>query len=112
MQPEVWHPVAESGELGDGMLRVVVDGTDWVLARLGGQIVAFADRCPHRRAPLSAGAVEDGEIRCGYHGWRFGAEGGCTLIPANGPDRPVPPRARLRAAPGVVERDGWIWLAG
>ena len=30
----------------------------------------FADRCPHRLAPLSEGRVtEDGLLECPYHGW-------------------------------------------
>ena len=29
----------------------------------------FVDRCPHRRAPLSEGALtEDGDVMCAYHG--------------------------------------------
>lgn len=110
MQPWPWHPVAESTHLGDGVLRVEAGGTAFALARLGGEVVAFEDRCPHRLAPLSAGWVEDGQIRCGYHGWSFGSDGACTLIPANGPGRPIPPRACLRPAAEVAERDGRIWL--
>lgn len=105
-----WHPVAESIQLADGVLRVDLDGTAWALARLDGEVVAFEDRCPHRLAPLSAGWVEDGKLRCGYHGWLFDQDGRCTLIPANGPDGPVPSRACLRPAPGVRESDGTIWL--
>lgn len=58
---------------------------------LGVPIVLFRDRdgapralrdlCPHRHAPLSAGAVIDGEVRCPYHGWRFDAAGRCRHIP-------------------------------
>lgn len=34
---------------------------------------AFADRCPHRWAPLSEGRVdqETGRLQCIYHGWEF-----------------------------------------
>jgi len=33
---------------------------------------AYRDSCPHRRAPLSEGRVEDdGSLLCSYHGWRF-----------------------------------------
>ena len=53
------------------------------------------DRCPHRRAPLSAGTVEDGVLRCPYHGWAFDGSGTCVEIPALGPDARVPARARL-----------------
>jgi vanillate O-demethylase monooxygenase subunit len=107
-----WYPVADSTELpgSDRVLRVELGETAWALARLGGSIVAFEDRCPHRLAPLSAGWVEDGHLRCGYHGWVFDSAGACSLIPANGPDRPIPSRACLRPASAVAERDGRIWL--
>ncbi|CAN0379565.1 unnamed protein product, partial [Hapterophycus canaliculatus] len=34
---------------------------------------AFADRCPHRWAPLSEGRVDQktGRLQCIYHGWEF-----------------------------------------
>ena len=39
-------------------------------------LVAVADACPHRAAPLSMGRVgEDGSLRCFYHGWAFGKGG-------------------------------------
>lgn len=43
---------------------------------------AFADKCPHRLAPLSQGRVnEAGCLECPYHGWEFGGTGECQLIP-------------------------------
>jgi phenylpropionate dioxygenase-like ring-hydroxylating dioxygenase large terminal subunit len=111
-----WHPVAEAAELGDEPLGVMLLGKPWVIVRLGGDvgrrvIAAFEDRCPHRLAPLSAGFVEDGRLRCRYHGWSFGGDGNCTLIPSNGPGGAIPPRACLARPAGVVERYGLIWLA-
>ncbi|MCK9923135.1 aromatic ring-hydroxylating dioxygenase subunit alpha [Frankia sp. AgPm24] len=106
-----WHPVALATELGDAPLRVLLLGEAWVVVRLGGALTAFTDRCPHRFAPLSAGQVEDGELRCGYHGWRFGPDGVCTSIPALGPGVPPPRRARATPAWGVAERHGLLWIA-
>jgi nitrite reductase/ring-hydroxylating ferredoxin subunit len=56
---------------------------------------AALDRCPHRRAPLSAGAVEGGVLRCPYHGWAFAGDGTCVDIPAIGAEGRIPGRARL-----------------
>ncbi|HEY8524031.1 MAG TPA: aromatic ring-hydroxylating dioxygenase subunit alpha [Acidimicrobiales bacterium] len=106
-----WHPVAEAAELGDEPLGVLLLGRAWVLTRLGGELVAFEDRCPHRLAPMSAGWVEGDQLRCRYHGWSFGPDGRCTLIPSNGPGGPIPPRACLVRPAGVMERYGLIWLA-
>jgi len=46
-----------------------------------GELVALADVCPHRSAPLSMGKVRNGKLSCMYHGWQFGAKGACVDIP-------------------------------
>ena len=37
--------------------------------------------CPHRRADLSYGYVEERGLRCNYHGWLFGENGSCLAQP-------------------------------
>ena len=86
-------------------------GRPWVLARGPERVVALEDRCPHRRAPLSAGSFVDGRLRCGYHGWEFDTGGRCAAIPALGDGAPIPSRARVGAPFGVEERFGLVWLA-
>jgi nitrite reductase/ring-hydroxylating ferredoxin subunit len=46
-----------------------------------GQAVCVTDVCAHRSAPLSMGTVEDGELVCFYHGWRYGREGNVQMFP-------------------------------
>lgn len=71
--------------------------------------VALKDRCPHRSVPLSNdGAVIDGEIRCGYHGWRFGVNGECTLIPQS-PEHKPSRKCRVESY-HCVERYGFVWV--
>lgn len=119
-----WHPVARSADVVDRPVRVLLLGEPWVLVRLrpsdhqgAAPVHAFADRCPHRQAPLSIGKVEPGcpeggdTLRCAYHGWRFDTEGRCVELPALGPDAAIPPRARLATAHSVVERHGMVFLA-
>ncbi len=69
---------------------------------------ALEDRCCHRAAPLSLGAVEGDHLRCGYHGLTFDTKGQCISVP--GQDT-VPSGARVRAYP-VAERYNvvWIWM--
>ncbi len=106
-----WHPVARAAEVADRPRRVVLLGEPWVLVRAGGRVRAFADRCPHRFAPLSLGACDGTTLRCAYHGWRFDGEGRCVEIPALGPGAALPPRAQLAAAHDVTERHGMVFLA-
>jgi phenylpropionate dioxygenase-like ring-hydroxylating dioxygenase large terminal subunit len=73
-----------------------------------GQPVASADRCPHRLAPLSAGRVEDGRLRCMYHGLLFDGGGRCVDVPGQAQ---ISPNLKLKTYP-LVERDKllWIWM--
>lgn len=104
-----WHPVALVEEIDAHPVPVRLLGEAWVLVRLDAGIVALADRCPHRGAPLSAGCVDGGRLRCAYHGWAFAADGACVEIPAVGPGT-IPPRAKVPTA-RVAERAGLVWLA-
>jgi phenylpropionate dioxygenase-like ring-hydroxylating dioxygenase large terminal subunit len=105
-----WYVVAESADIVASPRRAVLLGHPYVLWRgRDGAIVAAPDRCPHREAPLSLGAVCDGELSCAYHGWRFGEGGRCVGVPSSGDDAPVPPAAHLATAP-VEERYGLVWL--
>jgi vanillate O-demethylase monooxygenase subunit len=106
-----WHPVARPDEITDQPRRFLLLGEPWVLYRVDGRIVAFADRCPHRHTPLSLGACEEGELQCAYHGWRFDASGVCVEIPALGPGATLPPAARLSPPGGLSEAHGMVFLA-
>ncbi len=106
-----WYAVALSGDVGTDPVPVTVLGQHWVVLRMDGELVAFADRCPHRLAPLSIGTADGGTLRCGYHGWEFGSSGACTRIPAIGDDVPIPSKAVLQRPAGVQERYGLVWLA-
>lgn len=72
-----------------------------------GTPAALADRCPHRFAPLSMGALANDQIECLYHGLRFDANGQCTDNP-NGDCR-IPKAAVVRSYP-VAERWGMVWI--
>jgi phenylpropionate dioxygenase-like ring-hydroxylating dioxygenase large terminal subunit len=105
-----WHVVALSEEVGEEPIQVWLLGQPWCLARTeSGRPAAWADRCPHRLAPLSAGRVAGEGIQCGYHGWRFGTDGRCTEIPAT--DQAPPARAAVDIPWGLDERHGLVWMA-
>jgi phenylpropionate dioxygenase-like ring-hydroxylating dioxygenase large terminal subunit len=106
-----WYVVAESvGVAADVPVAIRLLDDRYVLYRSGGgDVVAAPDRCPHREAPLSLGVVDDGCLRCAYHGWTFGDGGRCVEVPSAGPGRPVPPAAHLPTV-AVEERYGLVWL--
>lgn len=84
-----------------------------------GQPVCVTDVCPHRSAPLSMGTVEDGELKCFYHGWTFGKSGECTDIPTQRAvtnqnlegDKKVRKRVSdCQRRHAVVEHEGMVWV--
>jgi vanillate O-demethylase monooxygenase subunit len=103
----LWYVAAWSHELGAAapIQRVMLGEPVALYRRSDGSVVALEDRCPHRFAPLSLGRIEGDDLRCGYHGLRFGADGACKEMPA----RAAPPRIGVRTFP-AVERWSWIWV--
>ena len=74
-----------------------------------GAVVAFDERCCHKRMPLSAGRlIESDLLECAYHGLCYDAAGRCVRVPSH-PDGRIPPQARLRPFP-VIEQDGLVWV--
>ncbi|MEO6165603.1 MAG: Rieske 2Fe-2S domain-containing protein [Candidatus Binatia bacterium] len=69
-----WQPVALSEELPDGAapLKVKILGEELVLFRDDqGRPGLIGLHCSHRGTDLSYGRVEDGGLRCLYHGWLY-----------------------------------------
>ena len=70
-----WQPAALSEELPPGggpPLPVRLMGEDLVLFRDDqGRPGLLGIHCSHRGADLSYGRVEDGGLRCIYHGWLY-----------------------------------------
>jgi 5,5'-dehydrodivanillate O-demethylase oxygenase subunit len=86
-----WHPVAAACELSveKPIKEVRILGEDLVVFRMppaeGESQPTYGlvgRHCPHRRASLTYGKVDQQGIRCPYHGWKFNAAGRCLEQPA------------------------------
>ena len=107
---DYWHAVATSASLESGVFSVRLMQKDYVLWRSSdAQIVAALDSCTHRQAPLSKGTLENGCLRCPYHGWLFGNEGHCLEVPSASEGLSIPPKANLSPF-FVEEKYGLIWM--
>jgi nitrite reductase/ring-hydroxylating ferredoxin subunit len=72
-----WARAASLAEVPEGgILGVVVEGRRVALARAGGVVRGFADRCTHEATRISEGFCEGGEVECPLHGARFDLETG------------------------------------
>jgi phthalate 4,5-dioxygenase len=79
-----WQPVALSEELPSGAapLTVKILGEELVLFRDDqGRAGLLGIHCSHRGTNLSYGRVEDGGLRCLYHGWLYDVAGHCLQQP-------------------------------
>ena len=78
-----WHPIAAVTEFEDKSTKPVrLMGEDLVLYKdRSGTWGLLALHCPHRRADLSYGFVEECGLRCSYHGWAFDEKGNCISQP-------------------------------
>ncbi len=111
LQRHYWQPVALSEELvPERPLRAIrVLGQDLVLFRDDAGRLGLLDRdCPHRGADLAFGRLEDGGLRCAFHGWLFDAAGRCRETPAEPDGSRLHERVR-QASYAVREKNGIIW---
>ena len=109
INPNHWYVVAQSNELGNHPLEVIVWHQSIVLYRdPQGQVQALENRCPHRNVRLSHGQVIGDRLECAYHGWQMDRAGDCVHIPYLS-DRQKLPSCRLKTYL-VREQDGFIWL--
>ena len=90
-----WQPIAGASELESNPVKDIrLLGENLVLYRDRGGHYGLIDRhCPHRRADMLYGWVEDKGIRCGYHGWLMDETGRCLEQPYEDTTSPKPSKA-------------------
>ena len=105
-----WQPVALVDELqGPRPVKAVrVLGENLVLFRHQNHYGLLERHCPHRGADLAYGRLEDGGLRCSFHGWLFDAGGKCLATPAEPEGSRLCEHIRQKAYP-VTERSGILF---
>lgn len=99
-----WHPTIKSSLLKKKPISIQLCDEEIVLFRTAkGEIGALKNRCPHRGMKLSQGWVDNEEIVCPYHAWRYASDGRAFS--------PSTPKLNF-CAPSftVIERYGIIWI--
>lgn len=99
-----WIPFAGASEFDEKATRPVrLLGEDLVAYRdLDGNYGLLDRHCPHRRADLSHGFVEQSGLRCNYHGWLMRHDGAVIATPYDDTINPESRRkhtAKSRAYP-------------
>ena len=71
--PELeWHRVLAADELPEGRVTTVAAGHKSVaLVHYDGEFSALDNHCPHQGGPLGEGSIENGLLRCPWHGFDY-----------------------------------------
>ena len=94
-----WQPVHRSDTLRAGRAKPIqVMSEQFTLYRgESGDVHLLTFRCAHRGTQLSTGWVEGDDLRCFYHGWKYGPDGQCVEQPAE--PEPFCGKVRIRSYP-------------
>lgn len=106
-----WQPAALVSELPEErpVKAVRLFGEDLVLFKRGERDWGLVSRyCAHRGVDLSYGRLEDGGLRCLYHGWLYGPDGRCLEQPAEPPHSRFFQKVRISSYP-CEERNGIVF---
>jgi phenylpropionate dioxygenase-like ring-hydroxylating dioxygenase large terminal subunit len=102
-----WYVAAYSAEVGEDLLARTICGEPVVFFRdSDGVARALADRCVHRRYPLSKSSRLGDAIVCGYHGFTYDKGGACVAVPGQAR---VPRTARVGSY-ALHEQDSFVWI--
>ena len=85
---QFWIALDNSANLPAGRAKPIrIMSENYTLYRgNSGRAQVIAQRCPHRGAMMHLGWVEDDDIRCVYHGWKYDCTGQCIEQPAEETD--------------------------
>ncbi|MEM9907932.1 MAG: aromatic ring-hydroxylating dioxygenase subunit alpha [Cyanobacteria bacterium P01_D01_bin.44] len=102
-----WYWAMPSRALRAGRPQAVtLLGRELVIYRgESGEPVALDAYCPHMGASLAQGKIEQGQIRCPLHHWKFDQTGACVAVPG----AVSLPDARVQSWP-TAERYGLVWV--
>jgi len=108
-----WHPVALTSEVSEVPKEIRILGEDLVIFKTTkGNIGLVHKACPHRRASMVYGKIEERGIRCCYHGWLFSPEGKILETPGEDPNSKQAAKLRetfkLGAYP-IIEFNGLVF---
>ena len=100
MSDTVWHRIDRPPDEGR-VHTTVIDGRTVAVTRCRGRVGALDNRCPHQGGPLGEGSIENGWLRCPWHGYDYDPTTGRP--PEGFTDAPV--------AFTVDERDDGVYVA-
>lgn len=104
-----WHVVTSLQDFPrDSVRSFSLLDRELVLWHRGDRWMAWDDRCPHRGARLSGGAIDGDTLACPYHGLAYDFSGRCVRVPTH---PGLSPPSQMRASTYATrERYGLLWV--
>ncbi|WP_270933646.1 aromatic ring-hydroxylating dioxygenase subunit alpha [Falsiroseomonas oryzae] len=107
-----WIPALLAEELPEDdcpPVRVKLLGERLLAVRdSAGRLGLIDEFCAHRGVSLWFGRVEEGGIRCPYHGWKYDVTGQCTEVPSEPDENGFCRKIRLASYP-LIRRGDILW---
>ncbi len=96
-----WHKILDHGELDEGRVTTVTVGRrSLAVSHHRGTYGALDNACPHQGGPLGEGSIEQGLLRCPWHGYDYDPLTGA----------PPPPFDDAPTCFAIEVRDDGIWV--
>ena len=68
----IWYKALDLDELPEGRVKPTSLGVHSVcMTHFEGEYAALLNKCPHQGGPLGEGSIENGMLRCPWHGWDY-----------------------------------------
>ena len=109
---QVWQPACREEEIPNaGCFYECTIGRQSiaVVRQKDGSVKAFHNTCAHRGMKIvrGSGCSRDKDLRCEFHGWRYGLDGRSSFVPCRDEFAPRP-RQQWGLRPVAVGDLGWL----
>lgn len=104
-----WYVICRKDEIDENkiLLKYVFD-QEIIIWKKKERIMAWENLCIHRGSRLSLGSINNGILKCAYHGWEYNQDAQCVKIPSQ-PDIKIPKKACVKSYK-VIEKMNIVWI--
>jgi len=104
-----WYVICRKDEIEENkiLLKYVFD-QEIIIWKKKERIMAWENLCIHRGSRLSLGSINNGILKCAYHGWEYNQDAQCVKIPSQ-PDIKIPKKACVKSYK-VIEKMNIVWI--
>ena len=104
-----WYVICRKDEIEENkiLLKYVFD-QEIIIWKKKERIMVWENLCIHRGSRLSLGSINNGILKCAYHGWEYNQDAQCVKIPSQ-PDIKIPKKACVKSYK-VIEKMNMVWI--